>query len=277
METVTFKETMAHAETPEGQKASMRIADLITRICPRQMDTGGAILPDGVKSVLSQGPAHMIWVHVTPPRVFQLKWIAGDSPAHFGQGTTYRMVRIALPYLIVLAVFTPGENNLVQLSHFNECFFRNHPLESLDDELFYPALLNCSKFHPQQGRPLSWICTQHLDRSRFINEPDTNRRCRIGLGSLLNCLLDTGFNYSSENHEESSWYTQSAKVDARISTIDKWQAATAKSPLFVLEIPWLKTGMTVRQVTERIFKNLNAPRAAPTTAGDVARLVFNNS
>jgi hypothetical protein len=91
----------------------------------------------------------------------------------------------------------------------------------------------------------------------------------------MHCLLETGFNYSSERHEGASWFGESARVDRRVSTVESWEAATAKEPLFVLDVPWLKTGLSVRQVVERIFKNHRAPRSAAASAGDLARLVFN--
>ena len=53
------------------------------------------------------------------------------------------------------------------LSGHNECFFRRRPLEKEDDDLLYPALLNCSKFTPQEGKPLSWICTAKMGPEEF--------------------------------------------------------------------------------------------------------------
>ncbi len=276
MDTVTIKDTLAEARSPEGQAARISVADLVARLAPQRMDTCGAVLPDGVKAVFSRGPL-TIWVHQTSPRVFNLKWIANGSAAPFGRGTRYRNVQVALPYLIVFAVFAPGENGWLQLGHSNECFFRNAPLESVDDELFYPALLNASKFHPQEGRPLAWICTQHLDRSSFACEADTNKRLRRSFRVLMHCLLETGFNYSSEHHEQSSWFSESTRVDKRLATVEKWQEASAKDPLFVLEVPWLKTGLTVQDVAERIFTNHKANTMAAASSGDVARLIFNHS
>jgi hypothetical protein len=275
METVTIKDALAETVSPEGQKARISVADLVAKLAPPRMDSGG-VLPDGVKVVLSRGPA-TIWVHQTPPCVMSLKWIAEDSAVKFGRGTNYRTVRIALPYLIVLGVFSPGENGWLQLSQANECFFRTAPLESVDDALLYPALLNASKFQPQEGRPLAWICTQFLDRRTFIGEPDTGKRMRLGFKALMHCLLETGFNYSSEHHEASSWFTESTMVDKRIATVDKWQEATVKDPLFVLEVPWLKTGLTLKQMAERIFDNLKVTRATVTSSRDLARLIFNHS
>jgi hypothetical protein len=277
MATVTFQGNQAVAQSPEGQKGSMAIAQLLSKMAPERADTSDLLLPRGVRCVKTCGPV-TIWVHETEPTVFRFKWIAADSATRCGKGTKYREVSIGLPYLIVMAVFTPGEHNRLQLSGANECFFRTAPLKSLDDALLYPALLNCSKYrgHPREGVPLSWICTQYLDRTPFINEPDTNKRMRLGLQALLHCLEETGFNYSSETHEGSSWFTESTKVDPRVATIEKWEAATANDPLFALEVPWIKTELSVQQVINRIFKNHRASPAAVASASDVARLIFNN-
>lgn len=274
METITISGTSVQAASPEGQKATIPLADLMGKVAPRRFDTCDVVLPDGIKCAFSQGP-WTVWVHQTPPQVFNFKWIAKGSLVTFGRGTGYRNVRIALPYLVTLAVFGPGEHGRAQLGHGNECFFRTAPLGGVDEPLFYPALLNCSKFTPPDGRPLSWICTQHLDRNLFVNVADDNQRMRTAFRALMHCLLETGFNYSSESHEGASWFGESTRVDARVATVENWEAATAKDPLFVLDVPWLKTGLSVRQVAERIFKNHKAPRAAVTSAGDLARLVFN--
>ena len=121
------------------------MADFLAQAIKPRMDSRGVVLPDGVKLLDARGPA-TIWVHETPPRVYRFKWIAADSPARFGPETRYRQVRIALPYLIVMAAFD-GQ----MLSGQNECSFRVAPLEDENDELLYPALLNCSKFTPQKG------------------------------------------------------------------------------------------------------------------------------
>ena len=100
--------------------------------------------------------------------------------------------------------------------------FRTAPLESWDDELLYPALLNCSKFTPPEGKPLSWICTQHLNYAALSKETSPGRRLRAGFRALMHCLLETGFNYSSENHEGASWFGESCRVDPRVANVEAW-------------------------------------------------------
>jgi hypothetical protein len=140
------------------------------------------------------------------------------------------------------------------------------------DSLLYPALLNCSRFKPPEGRPLSWICTQKLDRSPLERLKDPADRMRCGLSLLASCLLEHAFNLSSEHHEFSSWFTESRHVDERIATIDAWEAASKQNPRFILDVPFLPVGLSVKQVAERIF-DYHGRAASVTTSDDLARLL----
>ena len=105
--------------------------------------------------------------------------------------------------------------------------------------------------------------------------PLVGRDARRGFEALRKCLLETGFNYSSEDNEGSSWFTESTHINPRISTIENWVEATQEDPMFVLEVPWLKTGMSVRQMVDRMFAIRGLHRNNGFSASDVARIVFN--
>jgi hypothetical protein len=270
MDTVTIQGKEAVARSPEGQTAKMKLDALLEHLSPPRMKTGGMVIPRGVEWMDTRGPM-TIWAHVTPPRVYNFQWVAPDSPVRFGSGAKYRPVQLALPYLVVMAVFEDGV-----LSGVNECFFRVAPLDDETDELLYPALLNCSRFEPPDGKPLSWICTAKLDTGPVRRCRDPKKRMRVGLKALLHCLLDAGFNYSSDDHEFSSWFTESTRVDPRVKTVEDWEQAS-KDPLFVLDVPWLKTGKSVRQVADRIFANRGLPEKPIVSSTDLARIIFNHS
>ena len=270
---IYFDHETLYAVSPEGKSGSMRLEEFVEKVRGPAADLNSVIRPKGVIYERVEGNA-VIWIYECGPKVYNLKWIAADSAKPFGQGTKYRQVRIALPYLIIFAAFAVMPPGRLTLTPSNEAFFSNDRIRSVDAELLFPALLNCSVFNPPDGRPLSWICTQHLDRS-FDSESDLNRRMNGGFKALHHCLLEAGFNYSSEHHEGMSGFTASQKVDERISTVEKWEAASAEDSEFVLKVPWVKTGHTVAGVTERIFKRLNATRPPIKTASDVARIVFN--
>ncbi|MBT8439385.1 MAG: hypothetical protein KJO91_06620 [Gammaproteobacteria bacterium] len=274
-EDVVIRRRGVFATSPEGQTVGMRLDTFIEILTgTNSRFNNSLILPDGIKLTASRG-SFTIWVYERAPQVYSLKWIAAQSPKPYGRGTMYRTIRIALPYLIVLAVFEPERRYGLQLSHRNECFFLPHPLKSTEDELFYPALLNCSKFDPPEGRPLSWICTTKLNYKRKKKDGDENSYMKGALKALLHTLLETGYNHSSDHHEASSWFTESIGIDPRISTVENWEKATANDPLFVLDVPWLRTGRSLGQIIERIFGNLGAKRPKLSSATDIKRILFN--
>src|ERR1035437_693602 len=258
------------------EKSSMSVEDLCQRVGPG-MSTGPVILPSGIKTVLSQGNL-TLWFWEQPPRIHQLSWVREDSPQPFGGGTTYRNVRIALPYLVIMAVFSRYSNGIPNLMRKDEFFFRNEPLKSLDDELCYPALLNCSKFSggANNGNPLSWICTQYLKQTKKMQSKDSGDRFQAGFEAVRYCLLETSFNLSSEHHEGNSWYGASKNIDPRIATIAEWEKATKKDPLFILDVPWIKTGHSVRKLAERTFLTHSEANGPVKSAEDLARIIINH-
>jgi hypothetical protein len=274
---VTLEGDEARAGLPEGVSASMKLAELFARLREDAPDSRGAVLPDGVK-LLAPLPTGFVAVHQTPPRVYAFRWIARDSPREFGSGTTYRSVRLALPYLVVLAVFERLRGGVPQLSSRNECFFARAPVDArgLDTELCFPALLNCSRLPDDPTKPLSWICTEHLPPIEPRRRRTLDQSLRSGLQTLLHHLLESGFNRSSEHHEGSSWFTETAaaRVDERVASVEAWERASAADPLFALEVAWLPTGRTLGQVLERIA-GAGRRRAGVACAEDVARVILN--
>ena len=278
MTRVTIEDDLARAVLPEGPSAVVPLGELVTALSPAcRFNTGTLIQPDGVKALLPVAGG-VVMVHETHPRIHRLRWIAADSPAAFGPGTRYREVRVALPYVVVLAVFRVDREGRPFLTSWNECYFRNAPLRSLDDALHFPALLNCSHFRATTGKPLAWICTQYLERD-FDQEPDDNLRVHRSLAALLQHLFGSGFNRSSEFFELTSWFTETVRagIDPRLASIEAWEQATLRDPLFALEVPWLPTGHSLRRVIERVAPQEGERRASVATTADLVRLIFHRA
>jgi len=273
MTEITIRGNTARVKTREGSTHSLPLGELLDRVAKRRIDTCGMILPKECRLVYTRG-AVTILVCEYPPGPRSLRWIAQDSRARFGPTATYRTVRLSLPYVIVFAVF---EDAILTMA--NECFFRTLPLDDLDrqNSLHFPALLNCSRFKPPDGKPLSWICTQNLDLTDIVCQETPVRRFRAGLKSLRSCLFETGFNYSSEEHEYSSWYTESRNVDPRIATVDRWHDETEKEPYFALDVEWLEAEITVAELAERIFANQHVRDDQIRSGQQLARLIINHS
>lgn len=266
---ITINNNLVSLTSPEGQIAEIKLDKVAKLLAPPPLSTDGVVLPDGVKAIIP-GDKLTVVVHQTTPRMWCLKWIAGDSPAKYGTGTKYRNVTIALPYVIVMAMF-----NKEGLTSYSEAFFTIKPLTSLDDKLLAPALLNCSKLpsNQSQGKMISWICVQNLPFGK-VKAKDRNKQIHLGLKELLRCLFETGFNLSSEDHEGSSWFTESAKIDKRIETIEKWEKASARDPLFVLDVPWIPVNNSVSEMAARMLK-INGDTTKEVTQASLERMVFN--
>ena len=270
------------ATSPEGKCAKMPVQKFMEAFRQGGGNGRSILLPRGVIHEAKCGKA-LIVVHETEPQTRTFRWIANDSPAPFGPKATYRDVTIALPYVVLFAAFTETRGRGMQLSGRNEVFFRTQPLCSMDDELCYPALLNVSRFDkiddPESGRNLCWICTQHLNYDAFSSEEDLSRRISKSIDGLYRHLMEGAYNLSSEHNEHSSWFTETVRqnVDERISSIERWQAESAKDRWFVLDVPFLKTGYTVQGMIDRLFGILEARSKTFRTADDVARFVFNQS
>jgi hypothetical protein len=166
----------ATVNLPDGNSVTMSVSKLLKLALPKKIDSCGIRLPHEVRFAYSRGRV-LILACEYPPGPYTLSWIAEDSPASYGSGAKYQKVTLSLPYIIVLAAFEG-----TRLSDFNECFFRTAPLTEIDEEneLCYPGLLNCSRFMPAEGRPLSWICTQNLDRTPIRREKDSRKQGEQG-------------------------------------------------------------------------------------------------
>ncbi|MDA1263611.1 MAG: hypothetical protein O2816_00870, partial [Planctomycetota bacterium] len=240
---------------------------------PSLPSSADQVLPDGVKAIVP-GRGGVAVVHEAPPQPMSLRWLAADSETRFGPGTQYRTVRLALPYVWILALYQHEGDRLV-LTNANECFFSNEPLRTLDQEPRFPALLNCSRFSEGLPKPLAWICTASLDLPALHKGP-AQQSLSAGLAALRDHLFQAAFNESSEHHEQSSWFkeTVDAAVDPRVASVEAWEAASLEDPLFALEVPWLPTQQSLRVIAERALTYALGRGRKVETARDVLRLVM---
>jgi hypothetical protein len=224
-------------ERPEGQLLEMLRGEFLPPL-------GAAALPDGVK-FYDWRPPYLVVVHQLPPHVRQFRWIADDSPVGFGPGTTYRKVRLSIPYAVTFAVYAQQGAGLF-LTGANELYFRNEPLRCRADRLGYPALLNVSRI-PAPKRHRAWICTQYL---QWPPEADWTGQ----LQALLEHTWNGGFNRSSEAHEGASWYGASQGVHPDLHPVEKWERASAANDAFALGVPWKPAPLTVAEVIDCLFE-----------------------
>ena len=283
---LTIQGKTVEAESPEGVTAKMPVAEFISKLAPERPSSGGIVLPDGIR-MLSSSRSATVLVWELEPMVHRVQWISAKSPAPYGgrgQRVLYEFRELALPYLIMFVVFVRNRSGRLVLSGRNEAYFRNEPLKRDDDELRFPALLNISKFRKEltDRSPLAWICTQNTNLARLAAIPDDNERFRASLCDLRKTMIEDSFNYSSEHHEFSSYWTLSAKKIPDIADLDRWERRSREDPLFVLELPWLaamagRKKMTVKKLIERIFAQNGSADPVLDASGSLAGIVYNNS
>lgn len=181
------------------------------------------------------------------PALRRMSTLAPDSPLPYGPEATYQPRKLATPYVVMKVTFLHE-----RIQSRVELFYRNAPLRSRDDKLYWSNLMNVS---PHAYDCYAWVCTQYLRAER------TPPGIAVGLDTLLHHLWGGGFNLSSEHHEGNSCWSKAVKekVDPRVIDMDRWERESIANPRFVLDVNWKPVGVTVRQLIE---KELNKAKSA---------------
>ncbi len=242
---LTIESGKALLTTEEGQSIERPEADLIDMLREEILPpVNGEALPDGLKFLVWRNP-YLAVVHQLPPHVRRLRWIADNSPQDFGPETTYRFVRLSLPYLFTFALFFRHGKEL-SLTQRNELYFGRAPLRSLQDHVAYPALLNIS-FIERPGRAMAWICTQHLAPQARLGDWTAQ------LESLLNHTFNGAFNRSSERHEGASWYGLCKGIHPDLHPVQRWEKAS-EDKTFALKVPWKPAPLAVGEIVDHMME-----------------------
>jgi hypothetical protein len=171
----------------------------------------------------------------------------------YGPRAKYQEVFLAFPYIILLLVFRRGA-----LTGLQQLYYRTAPLDE-GEELLFPNLLNVAKGYGQKA----WVCLQHVPSD--VNTLAWPKKIDL----IVDHLFTAAFNRSSEVHEGNSYWGSMKSIDPRIETIEAWQEASKKNPLFILEMPWKPAGTTVSAELESM---LNQVATAPSVE-NVTKLV----
>lgn len=213
-------------------------------------------IPEGVRLVRSRSDV-MVLVLEEPPAVRTIRWLAEDSPAPYGQKAVYRTVRLAFPFLVLVIGFRGGA-----LTGYQQCFFRTSPLRSTADMLCFPNLLNVASAYGQ----LCWLCLANLGNN-LAGQPWSDK-----VGLIWKHLFGAGFNGSSEVHEGMSYWSATRNIDPRFASIEAWEEASKKEPLFPLRVPWRPIGRSVGAVVEETM-SLLAPPGLPSTTAELVQVL----
>lgn len=269
---ITIQNTTVKAKS-DGSEYELPLSDFLGNLHGADL-----IYPDGLKLLHKRG-SHAVAIYEIPHAVHSIRWIADDSPKKYGSGTKYTTRRLALPYIVLSLPLTRQGKEIVLHPGHCECFVRNSPITSMEDEMFYPPLLNVSKNtrQPPETVPLAWLCTQYLDSRPIAKAKTANEKLWKCIHQSRRCLLESGFNYSSEHHEGNSHYSDYAAsegADERIKDVKKWEKASITEPNFVLGIKWKSTEHTIEKLIGRTLKLIGAGNG-DVTASSLEAIVFN--
>jgi hypothetical protein len=210
------------------EMGSARVHELLDRVA--DVGRGPAawrLTPPHVRLMVERGAGHVAGVVVEmPPGPRLVKWITDESAEDYGPGARYDTRELSFPWVVLVLVFAGGE-----LTGLQQAFFRNAPLASIDDELFFTCLLNCADA-PEYSAQVSWVCLANLTR-RLGSMSWADR-----LKTITDHFWHAAFNRSSEIHEGNSHWGTAGAIDPRLASAAAWEAATREDPYFALRIPW---------------------------------------
>lgn len=275
--TVTVEGSAVKTVSPEGAPAEMSVEKLLGALRrSAAAELAGVMMPDGFRTFWHAGPVAVLLFEI-PFGLHQVNWRVGGAP--FGPECQYEKFIIALPNIELFAPFVLNERGQFRLARKRvEAHVSNTPIREASAKVYPPPLLNCSKYTNPAEAPrkcISWLCTQSLDEAKLAAVKDNGARIRASFRELRRVLLDGGFNLSSDVHEGSSWYTESAKVVKEICDLNQWQRRSRSDPTWILKQQWIDLGHTAADIATRLLTIMGATkRAAVTSSDDIARLLF---
>lgn len=251
---------------PQGQIPISEFSAIIGDQFEAQKPMSFGPMPYGaaIRDIHQEKGVYLFLIEVAPGNR-TMKWLQDNSPVPFGPGATYRDVTVSLPHSYFFVAMMRNGIILIQ----NSVFFRNTPMQSLNDKLCDCHFFNCS---PNSYGVYCWICSQHYDRSKPRRKSLGQHACEF-----VDWFWFSGFNASSEHHEGSSFWSKNKDriKDKRVQTMNAWERASRRRPYFATDVPWIDSGLTVKGVYQDILQNVRGWN--PTNSSVYANLMSQRS
>lgn len=145
-----------------------------------------------------------------------------------------RLYRVAMPY-IVLAIRSIGQA-IDGTSSANRCgiywFYRNEPVCSLDDPLFFSNMPNV-----YDNGQICW------GNERIPLDAPMAKKIEL----VVRALFASHFNQHELDYQ---WYPAKS-IPGHPQKFEEWETRSNEDPNFVLKLQWRSAGLTVRQMLEK--------------------------
>lgn len=251
-------EVRLYLDDVEARRLDRRVAvdhfvDEIARLAREVRGERTPLLAPGVLYFEQRGPKTVVVVQ-QPPQVRRVRWIA--DPDSTTAAEEYRERALAFPYVVIVLSFDGAS-----LDGRGQLYYRAEPLNSLEDELLQPNLLNVTQGN---DTPHCWLCLGRLEMGS-LSWSDRIARS-------LEFLWQSGFNYDFEV-PRGSCFTRARDLDPRIATVEAWERTSREHPLFPLEIPWPATGVTLAGAVAASLQGATR-LTLPRSGQDLADLLY---
>ena len=148
-------------------------------------------------------------------------------------GGNYRF-NLAFPYVYFFVVFENAR------FHYMEVFFRNKPLLSMREHVYYAPLPN---IHRNKGPEYTPMCMGEEFKAQFNDDQSIANQGNYVIAHFWQAAF---------NSHLGKFGCEKTELDERIRDYARWQEETAKNPLFVLEVKW-PSHLTAKGVLESIM------------------------
>ncbi len=202
------------------------------------------ILPPGARLALARGPSLVLAVEQAP-QVRRVEWRPGTLKEG---GGAPRTVALATPYVVHLVRFYRDGFEEMRV------YYRTAPLLGEDDPLNLPNLWNVQAAESPLAR-----CRACLRGRPALEGLAPGAQA----AAAIEFFWSAGFNLDIEDNG----FERGRALDARVASLDAWEAATAADPLFVLRIPWTPSGLGLRQGMDHLLHWGHQGPAAQDAAG----------
>ncbi len=227
----------------------VRLADLAAACADASRMERTPLLPAGTRLFTR-------WRHTTvlaieePPRVRRVRW-SGKTLKTEG---SYSEHQLAFPFVVYLVGFYRTDFDAMRI------YFRTAPLVAEDDPLHLPSLWNVQAAESPLAKCRACLRGRPEGHERPIGEQ---------AAGLIEFFWATGFNQDIEEN----CYDRARKCDPRLASLEAWEAATARDPLFPLAVSWEPAGLSLGQALDHWRRHGDHGRAIEQ-ASDLADAMY---
>ncbi|MBI2632983.1 MAG: hypothetical protein HYW78_01160 [Parcubacteria group bacterium] len=199
--------------------------------CEKIKDTGSfmtPLLPPGTKYYIKKKRDEIFVIEI-PPQVRTVLWKEWKKNGKTIEKAVLKKVTLAFPFIILVINTRSG------IGKNACCFYRTVPLQGIDDLLYHSNLENVYSIGSNMCLPLDQ--KYEVDNGAVF--------ATFVINSLWNGIFTDDLSGSDFAH--------SHDIHRSLKSVEAWEKATKKNPLFVLDIPWIQSAYTVRGLIDYLM------------------------